>query len=152
LNPANPEAVRIQAGKEFFNRLNRAVQDSNNILIESTLSGKTLAPILEEDKEAYNYSIIVIFVYVSNAEVCTERVAIRVQKGGHNVPTEDIKRRFERSLSNFWHNYRLQSDQWYLYNNSEDGFQEVARYVGNDIIVLDERLFVIFKEIIKENE
>jgi len=46
LAPENPESVRIQAGKEFFKRLELAVQQRKNILIESTLSGKTLLPIL----------------------------------------------------------------------------------------------------------
>gem|GEM_PF-2920530 len=75
-----------------------------------------------------------------------------MQKGGHNVPLEDIKRRFHRSLKNFWNIYRHDSDLWYLYYNAEDDFQEVARHLQNDLYVLDESLFVTFKQIVKEDE
>ena len=75
-------------------------------------------------------------------------MAIRVKKGGHNVPLEDLKRRFDRSLNNFWHVYRPESDQRYLYYNAEDDFQEVARFINNDLYVLDESLFVTFKQMV----
>jgi len=152
LDPEKPEKVRIRAGKEFFRRLESAIQDEENILIESTLSGKTLVPILKRCKSKHNYSIVIVFIFVSNVDFCAERVATRVQKGGHNVPLEDIKRRFHRSLKNFWNIYRHDSDLWYLYYNAEDDFQEVARHLQNDLYVLDESLFVTFKQIVKEDE
>ncbi|HKJ34356.1 MAG TPA: AAA family ATPase [Balneolales bacterium] len=148
LAPENTESVRIQAGKEFFKRLELAVQHRKNILIESTLSGKTLLPILCRYQKNYDYSIVIVFVYTPNSDFCAERVAIRVKKGGHNVPLEDLKRRFDRSLNNFWHVYRPESDQWYLYYNAEDDFQEVARFINNDLYVLDESLFVTFKQMV----
>ena len=101
LNPENPENVRIRAGKEFFRRLDSTIQLKENILIESTLSGKTLVPILKQCKNKHHYSVVVVFIFVSNVDFCAERIAIRVQKGGHDVPLEDIKRRFHRSLKNF---------------------------------------------------
>lgn len=148
LDPENPESVRVQAGKEFFKRLDVAVQKEENILIESTLSGKTLLPILNRYRKDHDYAIVIVFVYVPNSDFCAERVAIRVQKGGHNVPLEDLKRRFDRSLKNFWHVYRPKSDQWYLFYNAEDDFQEVARFFDNDLYVLDESLFVTFKQMV----
>lgn len=90
MDPENPEEVRIRAGKEFFRGLQSAIQNEENILIESTLSGKTLVPILKQCKIKHNYSIVVAFIFVSSVEFCAERVATRVQKGGHNVPLEDI--------------------------------------------------------------
>jgi predicted ABC-type ATPase len=152
LNPDSPETIRIQAGKEFFKRLNKAAEEGENILIESTLSGKSLISLLDKYSSEFGYSIIVVFVYVSNVDVCAERVAIRVQKGGHDVPLRDIKRRFGRCLYNFWHHYRKQSDQWYLFYNAEDDFQEVARCIKKRQYVLDEDLFAIFKQKIKEYE
>lgn len=148
LAPENPESIRVQAGKEFFKRLDVAVQKERNILIESTLSGKTLLPILNRYHKDHDYAIVIVFVYVPNSDFCAERVAIRVQKGGHDIPLEDLKRRFDRSLKNFWHVYRPKSDQWYLFYNAEDDFQEVARFFDNDLYVLDESLFVTFKQMI----
>lgn len=115
LAPNNPESVRVQAGKEFFRRLEEAITNEENVLIESTLSGKSLSSLIERYQREYNYSITVVFVYLANVDVCVERVAIRVEKGGHKVPVEDINRRFSRSLSKFWNLYRKLSDKWYLF-------------------------------------
>lgn len=92
--PSNPESVRVKAGKEFFKRLDAAISKEDNVLIESTLSGKSLSSLIRKYQSEYDYSVSVVFVYLANAEVCVERVAIRVEKGGHEVPVEDIKRRF----------------------------------------------------------
>jgi len=152
LNPENPEEVRIRAGKEFFSRLDSAIQNEENILIESTLSGKTIGPIIKRCKNKYNYSVVIVFIFVSNVDFCAERVAIRVQKGGHDVPLVDIKRRFHRSMKNFWINYRHECDLWYLYFNADDDFQEVARHLQNEMYVLDESLFIRFKQMVKKDE
>ncbi len=100
----------------------------------------------------HHYSVVVVFIFVSNVDFCAERIATRVQKGGHNIPLEDIKRRFHRSLKNFWDIYRHDCNLWYLYYNAEDDFQEVARHLQKDLYVLDESLFVTFKQMIKKDE
>jgi predicted ABC-type ATPase len=48
------------------------------------------------------------------------RVATRVAKGGHNVPEVDIRRRYERSLSNLARALPL-ADRARLVDNSETG-------------------------------
>jgi predicted ABC-type ATPase len=47
LAPDSPEKVRVQAGKEFFRRLKSAIIEEKNVLIESTLSGKSLYSLVE---------------------------------------------------------------------------------------------------------
>lgn len=152
LAPDNPESVRVQAGKEFFKRLESSITNEENVLIESTLSGKSLYSLIERYQHEHDYSITIVFVYLANADVCVERVAIRVEKGGHKVPVEDIKRRFSRSLYNFWNLYRRLSDSWYLFYNSDDSFEEVARNIGQEQFVLDEELFSNFQKIIEDHE
>ncbi|MEX0927936.1 MAG: AAA family ATPase [Balneolales bacterium] len=152
LAPDNPASVKIKAGKIFFDRLQEAVDQKHNILIESTLSGKSLIPLIKKFKEDFNYHITVVFVFLSNPEICVQRVAIRVKKGGHHVPSEDIYRRFGRSYINFWDIYKELSHHWYLYYTSEDYFQEVARKSGKDQYVLNEKLFVTFEKLKKHYE
>tara|TARA_R110002126_G_scaffold1440_2_gene8262 strand:+ start:61 stop:654 length:594 start_codon:yes stop_codon:yes gene_type:complete len=152
LAPKNPESVRVQAGKEFFKRLGASITNEENILIESTLAGKSLASLIKEYQYEHGYTITVVFVYLANADICVERVAIRVEKGGHEVPVIDIKRRFSRSLSNFWNLYRALSDKWYLFYNSDDSFEEVARNVDQEQFVLDEELFSKFQLMIEDYE
>lgn len=152
LNPENPHRARIQAGKEFFKRLRSEATSENNIIVESTLSGKSLLPLLSMLRNEFNYAIVIAFIYLADAQVCAERVSIRVQKGGHFVALEDIQRRFNRSVVNFWQMYRFECDAWHLFYNSNDGFLEVARSGEDSDVVLNEGLFTIFKEIIDTNE
>lgn len=152
LAPNNPESVRVQAGKKFFRRLEEAITNEENVLIESTLSGKSLSSLIERYQLEHDYSVTVVFVYLANVDVCIERVAIRVEKGGHEVPVIDIIRRFTRSLSNFWNLYRKLSDKWYLFYNSDDSFEEVARNIDQQLFVLDEELFSNFQNIMDDHE
>ncbi|MCC5934636.1 MAG: AAA family ATPase [Balneolales bacterium] len=118
LNPQNPFSVRIQAGKEFFRRLDDLGRREENIIIESTLSGKLLIPLVSRFKSEYRFNIAITFIYLSDEHMCAERVKVRVLRGGHFVPFEDIKRRFSRSMLNFWHEYRNHCDAWHLFYNS----------------------------------
>jgi predicted ABC-type ATPase len=55
-----------------------------------------------------------------SVEFAIERVKLRVAKGGHNVPEIDIKRRFERSWSNFNEIYKKLADYWVVFDTSGD--------------------------------
>ena len=85
----------------------------------------------------HNYDITVAFVYLDSAELCLERIAVRVASGGHSVPEEDVRRRFARANLNFWHTYRPLADQWYLFYNAGDGIRQVAGCESQTITVID---------------
>ena len=46
------------------------------------------------------YTVALCFIGVSSAEVCDERVAMRVSQGGHDVPADKLISRFPRILAN----------------------------------------------------
>lgn len=46
------------------------------------------------------------------------RVAARVAQGGHNVPEDVIRRRFNLGLQNLNHIFKPLVDAWVLYDNS----------------------------------
>lgn len=80
-----------------------------------------------------------------------DRVAIRVKKGGHFVPDEDIARRYERSNNNFWLTYRTLATEWALFNNSGDGIVQVAASGedGDEVAIFDEERFYRWKLLVK---
>jgi predicted ABC-type ATPase len=43
-----------------------------------------------------------------------------VTQGGHNVPANVVRRRFDLGLNNFQTIYRYEVDFWHLYHNSGD--------------------------------
>ena len=77
---------------------------------------------------------------------------MRTKKGGHDVPDEDVERRFFRSLNNFWKNFAEISDEWLLYFNGDYGFQKVAKGDVGKFEVLNDMLFSKFISIQMKNE
>lgn len=152
INPEDPISVRLEAGKEFYNRFDRLIEGRKNVLIETTLSGKSVSNLIEQVKKQGQYLITLIFIFLDNEELCVERVKTRVSKGGHPVPEKDIVRRFGRSIVNFWETYRHLSDRWLLYYNTENHFQQVAHCNENHIYVYDELLYSLFKELKEKYE
>ncbi len=85
---------KISAGKLFFQKLREVVAQNKSLLIESTLSGIYLHKFFEDWQER-SYQIRIIFIFISSPETAIARIAGRVKKGGHFVPDEDVRRRFE---------------------------------------------------------
>ena len=81
-----------------------------------------------------------------------ERIQTRVRKGGHPVPVEDVNRRFGRSIVNFWSSYRKICDRWVLFYNTEDSFEEVAGDQGDQLVVYNDQLFTIYKNLVTTYE
>ena len=72
------------------------------------------------------YETRLIFVALDNPETAIRRIAIRVAKGGHDIPEETIRHRFVRGLRNFFELYRNEVDHWTLLDNSGDCWKIVA--------------------------
>ena len=53
-----------------------------------------------------------------NAKLVIERVAQRVRQGGHDVPSDVIRRRFASGLNHFETLYKPLVDSWVLFDNS----------------------------------
>jgi predicted ABC-type ATPase len=66
-----------------------------------------------------SYHVKLLFLSLPNADVAIARVAARVSQGGHNIPENIIRRRFDAGLKNFDTMYKQQVDPWMLYDNSE---------------------------------
>ncbi len=144
----NPNDNNLLAGKEFFRRMEHSRKTRDKIMIESTLAGGWLNRWLLNFR-ADGFRINLLYIYLNSTELCLSRIASRVKKGGHDVPKEDVIRRYNRSIRNFWSKYRLQADLWSLIDNSENNYYKIAfgekdRYMINDIEKFDK----IMKEII----
>ncbi len=50
-------------------------------------------------------------------EVSIERVRERVILGGHGIPEDTIRRRYQRGLENFFRLYQPIADSWQVYEN-----------------------------------
>ena len=96
LSPLKPEAVAFKAGRLLLSELRELVDRQETFALESTLSGKTYVRIFEVAKQR-GYAIELHFVWIHDVREAVRRVRQRVLEGGHDVPADDIRRRFARS-------------------------------------------------------
>ena len=60
------------------------------------------------------------YLKLPSVDIAIERIKIRVYRGGHNVPENDIRRRFERSWINFQALYKPLADSWTIFDSSKE--------------------------------
>ena len=143
--PEDLDKAKIQAGRLFFKEIQRLIESEKDFVVEVTLAGKGFERIIRRLKRA-GYAVTILFLFLKSPEMCIARVRNRVRAGGHDVPTEDIVRRFYRSKRNFWYTYKDQVDHWHLYYSSGEHLQEVAAGEGVRFTVKNEDCFELFMQ------
>lgn len=117
LSPLDPDLAAVAAGRLLLKELKRLARSRADFAFESTLSGLAYAKRLREWKSA-GYRVEIYFVGLSSPSLALRRIAARVKQGGHDVPSDDVLRRFSRSWKNFENVYRELADVWVVYDNS----------------------------------
>lgn len=148
LNPTAPENSAIEAARLFSFRLNESLMAGESLIVESTLSGLSLKKFLASAREN-NFIISVFFVFLDSPELCIQRIAARVAKGGHNIPEADVRRRFGRANNNFEQIYKKLADDWFLIFNAGDSFEQIANGDANGVIIYDEARYEQWQATIK---
>ena len=144
----NGTKTNFSAGKEYFKRLEILTKQKKNITIESTLSGLFLKNLIQNFRKD-DYEINIVYLTLDAPETCIERIKVRVKKGGHDVPDEDVKRRFYRSKNNFWNIYKSQADTWLMIDNKESQWKEIAFGTKSKYTIAEQEYFNKFIKDIK---
>jgi predicted ABC-type ATPase len=131
LSAFDVERVAFQAGRIMLERLEELAAQRADFAFETTLASRTFAPFIRRLRDD-GYQVQLVYVWVNSAELCIERVSHRVRSGGHFVEDDVVRRRYERSLRNFFGLYQPLADDWRVYDNSgEDGSRLVAVGCGS---------------------
>jgi len=117
LSGRNTDAVAFEAGRIMLNRLRQLGEAKADFAFESTLSSRTFAAFITKLKRL-GYAVVIYYFSLANAQLAVRRVKLRVSLGGHDVPADVVRRRFDRSLSNFFGLYMPLADEWTLFDNS----------------------------------
>ena len=117
LSPFQPEKVAIQAGKLMIQQMNEFLKKNQSFAFETTFSGKEYAEKIRNWK-SQNYEVIIYYLKLPSVDLAIERVKLRVSQGGHNVPENVIRRRYDRSWENFQHIYKRLADSWTVFDTS----------------------------------
>jgi predicted ABC-type ATPase len=117
LSGFRPEATAFQAGRLMLARIHELAARNVSFAFESTLASRSFAPFIRSQRQR-GYDFLLVYLWLASAKQARERVAERVRRGGHAVPSKVITRRYARSLADFFGLYRELADEWRLYDNS----------------------------------
>lgn len=137
----NAQTVSFAAGRIMLNRLRELTNARADFAFESTLASRSFHPFLLQLK-AQGYHVAVYYFALSSSSLAIRRVKHRVALGGHDVPTDVVKRRFGRSLHNFFELYAHVADEWMVFNNSSGlTAQTVAYQTGGQSVIEDRTIW-----------
>lgn len=119
LSPFNPHLAAIKAGKLMLREIHEHVSKGLSFTFETTLSGIGYSRMIPQWRSS-GYRVILYYLSLPTVEMAIARVAARVTQGGHDIPEEVIRRRFEAGLKNFFEIYKQIVDEWYLLDNTND--------------------------------
>jgi predicted ABC-type ATPase len=118
LNPKDVRASAMEAGRVVLNYAAQLVQERRSFALESTLSGNTPLKLLATAK-AKGYRTALVYVGTKDPTVNIIRVASRVAQGGHHIPTDDIIRRWHRSVEAMPRYLKAVDEAWIVDNSGE---------------------------------
>ena len=148
LAPFDPGRVAIKAGKLVLQQIEEYAGQGVDFAFETTLSGKSYANLFSELK-AKGYALHLFFLWIPNPELAIARIKDRVEEGGHSVPDQDVRRRFVRSLNNFFQLYEPMVDSWILFDNSKEKPVSVAESKSGQRQIIDKKLFATIQKIMR---
>ena len=116
---------------ELANELRRAlVEQRESFVFETVLSDPVGDKVIFlRDVASAGYTVVLCFIGLDSAETSEQRVAMRVLQGGHDVPTEKLAARFDRTLENL-HRAIRELPFVHIFDNSDLGhpFRKVAEF------------------------
>jgi len=89
----------IQAGRLAIIEQDRLLANGADFAIDTTFSGNRELSLMKKAAQA-GYKVNLVFLCVESPSMCQARIIERVESGGHDVPPNDVARRYDRSLAN----------------------------------------------------
>jgi predicted ABC-type ATPase len=127
LSPFNPESVALHAGRTMLNRISELMKAEEDFALETTLSTRSYVSLIAR-AHSMNYKVTLLFFWLSSPNVAITRVARRVMKGGHHIPSDVIERRYYRGIRNLHNLYMPICDEWVLVDNMDLVPDVIAKY------------------------
>lgn len=114
----------VAAGREMLAEIDRLATSGVEFMLETTLATRTYATCIPRWHQR-GYWISLICLRLPSVESSIERVGKRVKAGGHSVPEDVIRRRFEKSLEYLERIYKPNVDDWSVWDSLEGDFRVV---------------------------
>ncbi|PTV70226.1 zeta toxin family protein [Agrobacterium pusense] len=135
-------AAAMAAGRAAIRKLAAMIATKTSFIYETTLSSQQAVNLMRDAKAA-GFSVGLYYVALDSVETNIERVRQRVEAGGHDIPEDDIRRRYAGSLDKLA--AALQhADEALLMDNSGLEPHEVFRISSGEVVSadFDDRLYL----------
>jgi predicted ABC-type ATPase len=125
LSPFNPEGMAIEAGRLMLKRIEQLLSRNKSFSIETTLATKSYLNLVRR-AQFQGYRVSILFFWLNSPELAIQRVAERVQHGGHNIPEDIFRRRYVAGIDNLFRLFMPEVDFWEIYDNSDNPRVQIA--------------------------
>jgi predicted ABC-type ATPase len=140
LSPLAPETALLAASRLFLKEIEKYVCDRQSFAFETTLSGRSYLKLIAR-LQTDGWQVKLIYLALPNVTMSKMRVAERVVHGGHNIPQQDIERRFPRSLQNLLTEFSFVVDSARCYMNTSATSELIFVQQRGDRTVINQTLF-----------
>lgn len=120
-------------GRAAVQKINECLAKGLNFTQETTLAGARTERTIRRAKEL-GYTIRLYYVGLDSLEESLLRIENRVRKGGHNIPQQDVERRYTRRFEALA-KVLPYCDEACFFDN-DNGFVEVARYQNGELLTI----------------
>ena len=117
LSPFNPESVAIEAGRLMVHRMDDLLARARILHLKRRWQLRSYVKFIER-AHAKGYFVTLLYFWLPTPEQAIERVATRVSEGGHNIPSDVIRRRYANGIRNLVTLYTPICNFWTIYDNS----------------------------------
>ena len=117
LSPFNPESVAIEAGRLMLQRMDDLLARARILHLKRRWQLRSYVKFIER-AHAKGYFVTLLYFWLPTPEQAIERVATRVSEGGHNIPSDVIRRRYANGIRNLVTLYTPICNFWTIYDNS----------------------------------
>ena len=140
LSPFDPSTASITASRYMLRRIQYLLDQGADFSIETTLATRSLVNTIRQAKEK-GYSITLLYLWVQSPEIAIKRVRDRVEHGGHNIPDDVLRRRYQYGLSYLFNTYMPISDRWVIADNTISPFVVIAEGGKGRLVIKDQVKF-----------
>jgi predicted ABC-type ATPase len=140
LSPFDPDAALLRAGRAVLERIAEFTEARTDFAFETTLSGRSYVPLLRGVKRA-GFRLHMFYLWIPSPDLALLRIRGRVENGGHYVPEADVRRRFNRTLSNLFRLYRPMLDTLQFFDNSSDTPRLIFKDEAGQTTIRDAALY-----------
>jgi len=133
LSPFNASniAVAVEASRIMYRRVKELISVSETFAMETTLATRSVVNLIREAQRE-GYFVTLLFFWLNTPELAIERVKMRVAAGGHDIPEETIRRRYDAGIHNLFELYIPICDYWMITDNSMSPMQIIATGFKSD--------------------